>query len=285
MHIVEPVLGTRAQVHATSSSATVARSAEDAVIEEARRLEQLFTVFEPTSALNALRRTGSTSVPELAEVVALAHYWHKESHGIFDPHTQALMDLWDRSETAGALPTDAAIAKVREIRAQAEPAIDNLNAIAKGWIAQAALRAADEFESDVDALWLSLGGDIVHTGSGTLPVAIEDPHRPYDNAAPLATIEISNEAIATSGGARRWWTINGRRYPKILDPRTGWPVQRVAGATVVAPDAAVADVLATIATVATSEETLALAAAAGAACLLVHPDGSRTCSSRRFAID
>lgn len=282
VRIVEPLLGTRGEVHATAGSAAVAQAGEAAIIEEARRLEQLFTVFDPTSALNELRRTDSTSVQELIAVVELARHWHTKSAGAFDPQTQGLVELWDQAEIADDLPTAAAIAETLATRAQTGSAIDNLNAIAKGWIAQAALEAADQ--DSLDSVWLSLGGDIVHRGAGSMTIGIENPHRPYDNVAPMAKIDISNEAIATSGGARRWWTIAGRRYPKVIDPRTGWPVERVASASIVAHDAAVADVLATIATVASTEETLALVLDAGANCLLVHPDGSHTCSSRRFVM-
>ena len=80
----------------------------------------------------------------------------------------------------------------------------------------------------------------------------------------MATIEIDNEALATSGGARRWWTIGGKRYSKVLDPRTGLPVDSVASATVVARNAAEADVLATTALVLKPEETLVLVEAEGA---------------------
>lgn len=283
MRIVEPLLGTRAELQVTADDAVAAASAESQIIDEVRRLESVFTVFDAASALNDYRRTGQTSVPELIEVVTLADEWHHRSGGAFDPRLHPLIELWDQGEAAGKPPSAAALAAAVSQRDTAGADFDNLNAIAKGWIAQAALTIVDtDGDAVVDGAWLSLGGDVVHRGSGTVTVGIEDPHRPYDNAVPLARIEISNEAVATSGGARRWWTIGGRRYPKVLDPRSGLPAEHVASATIVAPDAAVADVLATIATVAETDLTLDLAQAAGAVCLLVHPDRSRTVSSDRF---
>jgi len=278
VQIVEPLLGTRAEVHVQSSSPARAEAAENAVITEVARLEKTFTVFDETSALHDLRRTGSTSVAELAQVVELAHQWRKRSRGTFDPSTQTLMDLWDGAETADCTPSPTDLAFAVATRGDN---LDNLNAVAKGWIAQAGVNlVADQ----VDSIWLSLGGDIVHRGFGSLDIGIEDPHRPYDNVAPMATINVSNEAVATSGGARRWWTIGGRRFAKVLDPRTGSPVDRVASATIVAPDAAVADVLATIALVADESETLALVSDAGAECLLVYTDKTRMCTSDRFVL-
>ncbi|MEI6336964.1 MAG: FAD:protein FMN transferase, partial [Verrucomicrobiota bacterium] len=40
--------------------------------------------------------------------------------------------------------------------------------------------------------------------------------------------------MATSGGARRGFHVAGHRYSHVLDPRTGWPVDRDAAATTAA---------------------------------------------------
>lgn len=282
MQIVEPLLGTRAEIHVNADAAAAADSAEGRIIQEIQRLERLFTVFDPHSALHELRRSGSTSVPELVEVTRLAAEWQLRSEGAFDPRVEPLMAMWTEGEAADSVPSDEAIARALHERDQDAGPADNLNAIAKGWIAQAALNTVDLSAASLHSAWLSLGGDVVHRGSDSLTVGIEDPHRPFDNVAPLARVEISNEAVATSGGSRRWWTIGGRRYPKVLDPRTGLPVDRVAAATIVAVDAAVADVLATIATVVPTEQLLALTETVGASCLLIHSDRSRTCTSDRF---
>lgn len=282
MQTIEPLLGTRAEVHVTADTDAVATTAENRIIGEVARLEMLFTVFDPASALNELRRTGSTSVQELLEVGELAFEWQQRSSGAFNPRLQSLIDLWDQGESDGVPPSAKALAEAVAARDRNDFPFDNLNGIAKGWIAQAGLSAVELGVGGTHSAWLSLGGDIAHRGSGSLVVGVEDPHRPFDNVAPLATMRISNEAVATSGGARRWWTIDGHRYPKILDPRSGLPVDHVAAATVVAPDAAVADVLATIAIVMEVDQTMALAAAVGAECVLIHPDRSHTSSSDRF---
>lgn len=280
--VVEPLLGTRAEVHciAEPDSSDVCDIIERAAIHEVRRLEAIFTVFEPSSALNQMRATGKTTVPELAAVVDLAALWIERSGGAFDPTVERLMQLWDQAEVRGVAPTTAAI---NAARAQRSSPTNNLNAIAKGWIAQAAVEHVLAEVAESTGLWLSLGGDVVHRGAGSVTVGIEDPHRPYDNVAPMATVVLENAAIATSGGSRRWWTIDGVRYPKVLDPRSGLPTEVLAGATVWAADAATADVLATIALIADVDQTLALVADAGAECLLVHHDRTHTCTSDRFA--
>lgn len=262
---------------------------EQAVVDEAGRLEALLTVFDPNSALHAFRRHGSSSVAELNTVIELAIGWWHKTEGAFHPAVQPLIDVWDLAEKAGTAPTAEQLANTAAelqsetvLSAMSSRAALNLNAIAKGWIVERSLRSAFEMVPEASAAWLSLGGDVVHRGSGSVTVGIENPARPYDNVAPLAEVELSNEALATSGGARRWWTIGDRRYPKVLDPRSGYPVDRLASATIVAPDGASADALATAAIVQRPEETLALVERLGADCFLIDADGAVVSSSDRF---
>ena len=61
-----------------------------------------------------------------------------------------------------------------------------------------------------------------------------------------ATITLTNgEAVATSGNYERFVEKNGVRYSHILDGRTGEPTTGIAGVTVIAPSAALADGLST----------------------------------------
>jgi thiamine biosynthesis lipoprotein len=51
--------------------------------------------------------------------------------------------------------------------------------------------------------------------------------------------------VVTSGDYERFFEVEGRRYHHILDPRSGYPSRGCMSATVVGPDAAQADALAT----------------------------------------
>lgn len=287
MQVVEPLLGTRAEIEVESDDRSLVDAVEAAVLSEVRRLESVLSVFDPDSALHSFRRSGHTTIGELQTVVDLALDWHRRTSGAFHPALQPLIDVWRQAETDQVVPSPAAVADVvSELRSPAMRHLD-LNAVAKGWIAQHAIEVglsstALGIDDQISGVWLSLGGDLVHRGAGTVVVGIEDPHRPYDNVAPMVTIDIGNEALATSGSARRWWTIGGRRYSRVLDPRTGWPADHVASASVVATDAATADALATAALVLDPEETMDLVDAEEVDCLLVLADGSRVASSDRF---
>jgi hypothetical protein len=87
-------------------------------------------------------------------------------------------------------------------------------------------------------------------------------------------VKLQKAALATSGGYRRGWTIGGRRYSHILDPRTGQPVDSMCSATVIAPTAEDADALATILCVLPPSNGLRLVAELPEAeCLLVGDRG------------
>jgi thiamine biosynthesis lipoprotein len=56
---------------------------------------------------------------------------------------------------------------------------------------------------------------------------------------------LRDRALATSAATFQHLEYNGRKLGHILDPRTGWPAEGIASATVLAPTAAEADALAT----------------------------------------
>ena len=67
-------------------------------------------------------------------------------------------------------------------------------------------------------------------------------------AARRTCLELTDEAAVTSGSYERFVEIDGRRYQHIVDASTGYPVESdVVSATVVAPHALEADLLATTA--------------------------------------
>lgn len=63
-----------------------------------------------------------------------------------------------------------------------------------------------------------------------------------------AMIQLQRGALATSGDARRFLLKNGKRYPHVLTPRTGWPVLDAPRSVTVAANTCVeAGLLATLA--------------------------------------
>ncbi len=96
-------------------------------------------------------------------------------------------------------------------------------------------------------------GDVYVEWGGEIRTSGKHPEgRPWrisirrPGAGSICTLELKDQAIATSGDYLQNWTVAGVTYTHILDPRTGVPlVGSIASTSVVAPTVMEADVLAT----------------------------------------
>ena len=62
----------------------------------------------------------------------------------------------------------------------------------------------------------------------------------------LSVVEVTENAIATSGNYRKFYEEDGIRYSHTINPKTGYPVQHsLLSVTVIAKNAAIADAYAT----------------------------------------
>jgi len=215
--------------------------AEDGLVAAVRLLHEVdavFSTWRPDSHVSRLRR-GEISLgecpPAVREVVVLCAAARRASHGWFSP--------WRLP--GGFDPTG----------------------LVKGWAAREVanlLRSYDVLHSSVNA-----GGDLVVSGSADgdpagagWTVGITDPHDPQSL---LTAVTIRDSAVATSGGYERG--------SLAIDPFLGSVVERVASVTVVGPDLAVADALATAATAAGDDALDWLEGVSGYEALLVLPGG------------
>src|SRR5262249_61506626 len=67
---------------------------------------------------------------------------------------------------------------------------------------------------------------------------------PWEPDRRLGVVHLKDRALGTSAATFRHLEYNGRKLGHILDPRTGWPAEGIASASVTAPTAAEADALA-----------------------------------------
>jgi len=95
---------------------------------------------------------------------------------------------------------------------------------------------------------VEIGGEIrtkgrKQPGNEPMKIGIETPSiTGFDPPVIREVISIGDGAVTTSGSYRKFRELGGKRLSHIIDPKTGYPVQRdVISATVVAPDAITAD--------------------------------------------
>ncbi len=299
VNIHQPLMGTVVEIAIQTTDPQAAERADRAAVAEIHRLTAVFSTFDETSELCRWRR-GEHRRPslELVEVLQAAALWHTLSAGAFHPACAALRRHWRDAEQVQCLPTSVKLTELanalRELpfRVQGtgkEVSVEqvgdcadvDLNALAKGYIVDAAVTAARQAAGGTaDWVVVNAGGDLRHSGAGEVTVGVEDPHEPYDNAPPLCHLRLADAALATSGSAHRGFRIGDHQFGHVIDPRTGRPVAHTASASVIAPSALLADAAATVAMVLAPAEALAFADAHGLAALVIDADGAAHRSAR-----
>ncbi|MCO5129170.1 MAG: FAD:protein FMN transferase [Xanthobacteraceae bacterium] len=230
-------------------------------VEDVRRLERQFSLYDPASAIRALNRAGVLVSPD-ADMVALLNAaldFAALTDGAFDPTVQP---LWDLHAAHFAQPHPAAEGPAAELLADALSKVGyrhlkvspdriallkpgsaiTLNGIAQGYATDRVtetLRAAGLTTTLVDM------GEI--RASGTKPdgapwhVGLADPDEP---GRVSETIGLVDRAVATTAGAGFRFDSAGR-FTHLFDPGTGRSPSRYRSVSVVAPTATEADALST----------------------------------------
>ena len=260
-----PVMGTIATFAVVHHDEHEAHAAIDAAIAELRRIERTMTRFTTTSEIgqaNLAAARGPVAVGcETASVVSEALRWADATDGAYDPAIGGAVALWDvthRHEPPAAervakwagrtlyrtVEVDThrgtPVVLYRDTDAQLD-----LGSIAKGYGVDRAVAALREH--GVTSAIVEAGGDLYALGTapGGDPwrVGIQDPN---DDRALLATIDVADAAVATSGTYRQFFRYRGRRYHHLLDPVTGAPrATSVQSLTIMADRCMHADVAAT----------------------------------------
>jgi thiamine biosynthesis lipoprotein len=291
----EYVLGTRLEVLVNAHSAALARAAAHAARAEIARLDRVFNHRSPESEVARLNRSSSAVVSEdLFAVVQASEIWRRITRGSFDGRIGELIELW----RSGALPSERRIAAVIATLRAADVALDatartiarpagvrwSLDAIAKGYIVDAAMNAARRAAPFIEGLALDIGGDIRTWGAAPdargWRVGVADALRPADNAPLVDAVVLRNAAIATSGRGPRD-RVHGAYRSTTLSPLTGCPVRDVVAASVVASHAIDADAIATTCMVMSPAQSLALVdSLEGVAARITNAQGDVLLSSR-----
>ena len=151
----------------------------------------------------------------------------------------------------------------------------DLSALAKGY-------AVDRIDWLLDSRGLTrymieIGGEVKTRGRNQdgepWRIAVE---RPLEAERSVYTVlQLSGEAIATSGDYRNFFEIDGRRYFHAIDPRSGQPAGNdLASVTIVASSAMEADAMATAMLVLGPDKGMRLANEQRIAALFLRRDGN-----------
>jgi len=223
------------------------------------RVEECCTRFEARSEVMQLANHVGVPVRVstiLYEAVQFALAVAEESEGAFDPTVGYAMETrgFNREHRTGKTirtPLDSSISvSYRDVRLDADrrtitllrPLILDLGAVAKGLAVDLAARELRPFKNfAIDA-----GGDLYLGGCNPdgEPWSIGIRH-PRNNHELIDSLRLSDRAVCTSGDYERRSAKQSGHH--ILDPRTGSSANAVVSVTVIAPNAMLADALATAA--------------------------------------
>jgi len=205
-HIIGTSLDLAVRMPSGRNSGNAAERAARAALDEIERLRRILSTYDSESEIRRFENSGRIESPELEEVLEFYRYWEKQTAGVLS------------MRPAGA------------------SAPLNVDALGKAYIIDRAAAAVRAATPDLRSLILNIGGDIVTWGR-PCEVGVTAPHATHDNADPLTSVSLNNEAVATSGVYARG--------PHLIDARTGKQPQAPASATVIARDAVTANALAT----------------------------------------
>ena len=245
-------------VHQDAKEANLALAAAWAEID---RLEAMISSWRESSQTSAVNRAAGLHPeevsPELFNLVRRSLKISRLTDGAFDITFASAGRLWDFR--SGKLPDAADVAEAAKIIDYhnvilneeentiflAKPGVRiGFGAIGKGYAANRAIFVLRQH--GIKNALVNAGGDLVATGhqENGNPWTISIAH-PRKTGQLLARLDISEQAVVTSGDYERFIMVDGKRYSHIIDPRTGFPVEGLISVTVICPDGELADELAT----------------------------------------
>ena len=228
------------------------------------------STYRSDSAISKINQGDTTVVVDqhFRKVFEASQQIWQESEGLFDPTVGVLVNAWGFGKqkiSEADLPTDKKIDSLRKYVGFDKVALTEKNLIKKRYteILFDFNAIAQGYTSDVVANYLSargiknyiveIAGEMYLKGKNTVEdkswtIGVENPLKPLDDRDLVATIQFTNQGLATSGNYRKVWTdSNGRKYVHSINPLTGRATQSdVLSATVVAPSTMLADGYATM---------------------------------------
>ncbi|HON45040.1 MAG TPA: FAD:protein FMN transferase [Planctomycetota bacterium] len=207
-----------------------------------------------------LQQLGKHSLSsELKYLLEFAYKMSQDTEGIFDITIAPLIQLWKQAALNNTLPTETQIEQCKtrigytnftihnDCIENKIPLDINLGAYTKGY----AVDKIVEFlqSQNIPTAMVNLGGDLACYGEKIWTIGIQNPDVTATKPI-LATIQIKNKAVATSGHYHRYAMIQGKPYSHIIHPHTGKPIENeTLSATVIANSGIIADAYATVYTI------------------------------------
>lgn len=243
------VMGTLLEITLSHEMREKGRRVLARCFQEARCLEESFSVCETDSDMSRLNRhagVGPIAInQELWLLLESALRLGRETEGAMDITVGPLNDLWRVAEVQGVMPSPASIAEALDLRGIAKV---QLLSDGRAALKQAAMRldlggigkgyAVDRLreilvQEGIASAFINFGrSSLAAIGSYTeregWPVLLGS-----DDGTPIGFVHLKDQCLSTSSSFGRSFVISGTRLGHLIDPRNGFPVRnRILGVTV-----------------------------------------------------
>ncbi len=232
-------------------------------VDEIKRIEKLISSWNQNSQTSEINRNAGIRPvkvdKELFDLIKRAKLISQITDGAFDISYASMDKIWKFDGSMTRMPDTESIKKsVAKVGYQNIILNDTTHtvflklkgmkigfgAIGKGYAADKAKQLL--IAKGVQAGIINASGDMNTWGTqpdGTpWTVAIVNPLNKYKA---FALVPVSNKAVVTSGDYEKYVKFNGIRYAHIINPKTGYPATGIISVSVFAPQAELADALAT----------------------------------------
>jgi FAD:protein FMN transferase len=244
-------------------------------------LNQIFSDYLANSEINTLCKTAKLLdwqpiSTDLWHLLNLSKAAFEASNGAFDVTIAPVIKLWRKARKEKQLPNETvlktALSKVSfkhleldknpKMRFYTEGVSFDFGGIVKGFAAQEVVNILTN--NGFPICLVDAGGDLA---MGLPPpskdsikagwrIGVSVPNS--ENELISAFLYLKNQAVATSGDLYQSVEINGKTYSHIVNPKTGLGLTHRRNVTVIAPDGAQADWLATACSVLSIKKSLKL---------------------------
>jgi FAD:protein FMN transferase len=258
------LMDTLVTITVVSTSQDKADKAIDTAFSEIGTLEKLSNFYSPESEISMInRKSGIAGVrvsPDIIEMLDKATYVSENTGGAFDITIGPVMSLYDFHKKIK--PDDREIRRKLYLVNYRNLSVDKKKStvflkekgmlidpggITKGYTADKAVEILKQ--QGIHGGLVAVAGDIKTFGlkpdGKPWKIGIRNPAAESSEDDIIATIELTDMAISTSGDYERFFFLDGKKYHHLINPKTGYPASECQSVSVIAKDGVFTDSFAT----------------------------------------
>jgi FAD:protein FMN transferase len=258
------LMDTLVTITVVSDSEDTAEKAIDTAFSEIEYLEKLSNHYSPDSEITRINRNAGISEVKVShdilKLLEKALYVSENTEGAFDITIGPVIALYDFHKKIrpddGMIKKTLSLVNYRDIIINRDRStvllkrkgmLIDLGGIAKGYAAD---KAAETLKKQgVGSGLVAVAGDIKAFGlkpdGKPWKIGIRNPEAGDKEDDIMATTELEDMAISTSGDYERFFLSGGKRYHHLLNPKTGLSAHECRSVSIITKESAYTDAFAT----------------------------------------